>query len=330
VHIEAPSAGIGYSRPAHSDATSLRYALELASSEGYQAFAPQAGTIFNITSGFAAILNGLLRTLYIGGLILGLFSLLQWLRTHARSGDGVHLYLLLIFLIPVLALTRHSVPVYPYYFVTTFPLPYLYPAITCHRLWKASAVLQYVGLLRSSLALMVMAIITLDAIAALAFFRAIKGFWPESPYGMPYAMTQRLVQQTVAFAQHSGIATIILPEHTQAGNILASELRRDHLRVITIDDRTTFLFPQQPALYFSFGNGFSQQFLQQHCGKDLLYQTTLPGAGVLVQWYLPVQHERDALRDLLPGAGVLVQWYLSSPPLTLHPPRENPILLHLL
>ncbi len=117
------------------DGSALRYALDLASVEGYQAFALQGGGRLDATSGLPAALGWLARALYALGLGIGFWTLLRGPGRLSETPRGPHAILLTAVAVPVLALARHAVPIYPYYLVSTFPAPYLYSALAIQRLW---------------------------------------------------------------------------------------------------------------------------------------------------------------------------------------------------
>ncbi|HEV7216221.1 MAG TPA: glycosyltransferase family 39 protein, partial [Chloroflexota bacterium] len=126
----------GDSSQAVVDFAAARYAFDLASEEGYQAFAMQGGSRLDATSGLPAVVGALARLLYALGLATGLWTVLRGPGKLNAAPRAVHLLLLASVTVPVMALLRHAVPVYPYYLVTTFPAPYLYQALGLRQLWR--------------------------------------------------------------------------------------------------------------------------------------------------------------------------------------------------
>ncbi|MCL4544180.1 MAG: glycosyltransferase family 39 protein [Chloroflexi bacterium] len=307
-HIERPSGAVGDSRPPQIDLQSTDFALELASAEGYQTFAPPAGELFDVTSGWAQVINVVARALYAAGMVIGGGTLLRNWRRISEPPIGVHLYLLTTILVPVLALVRHSVPVYPYYLVTTFPAAALYPAYAVSRLWDVSAVTRLaVPIARGACIVAVVCIVTLDLGAAEVFFQVIGGYWPLSQYGMPWTMTEQLATTTLRYAQARHASEIVVPGHTQELAVLAHVIARTEPHTVEVNDEQTVLLPGRIALYVAIGDGFTQSYLARTFPQDLLAQETLPGGNVHAAWYLLTP--RDRSRAL--AAGTHLNWTAS-------------------
>ena len=269
--IDAPPPGA----PARLDLTPARLALELAGGNGYQAFALQAGGRLDATSGLPAALSDLAEALYLLGLGLGLRAVVTspsrathasplpgaWLppamaakadRPPIAAPRAVHLLLLVWVVVPVAALLRHSaaVPVYPYYLATTFPAPALYPALAVVGLWRAARRRQGTlgRALRWAVGGLAAAIPAAWCLLGAVFFAVIGEYWPASVYGMPWSMSDHLVQQTLQLQRQTGAARVLVPQHNQELIVLYRLLAARGAPVAEFDDQRTVIMPARPTV----------------------------------------------------------------------------------
>lgn len=274
--------------PAVIDLSAARYALELASEEGYQAFAMQGGSRLDATSGVPAMVGVLARLLYLLGLATGLWTVWRGPGKLNAAPRAVHLLLLTAVAVPILALLRHAVPVYPYYLVTTFPAPYVYQALGLRRLWQWTGHLAAPArwLARRTLALGGGALVATPLALAATFFSVIGQYWPAAIYGMPWSMTTHLVDQTMQLQQRFGARRVLVPVAGQELNVLDRVLVQRGAPAQEFDDQRLMVLSAEKALYLAVGNDPAQHYLATHYADYLVHQEQLPGAGVPARWYL--------------------------------------------
>lgn len=280
--------GSAGSSPAVIDLSAARYALDLASEEGYQAFAMQGGSHLDATSGLPAVVGMLARLLYLLGLATGLWTVLRGTGKLNAAPRAVHLLLLVSVIVPILALLRHAVPVYPYYLVTTFPAPYLYQALGLRQLWRWTSQLTATArrCMRGVLLSTSSALVTVPLALAATFFSLIGQYWPAAIYGMPWTMSNGLATETVQLQQRYGATRILVPVAGQELNVLYRMLVQRGAPAQEFDDERLLMLAAEKTVYLAIGNAPAQQYLAAHYAQFLVRQETLPGAGVPVCWYL--------------------------------------------
>lgn len=274
--------------PPRLDLTAARYALDLASEEGYQAFAMQGGPHLDATSGFPAVVGMLARLLYLLGIAGGLATLLRGPGRLTAAPRGVHLLLLTWIVVPILPLLRHAVPVYPYYLVTTFPAPYVYGALGLVRLWRWAACLGRVAgaAAKALVAAAAASLVTVPVALAAVFFSVIGQYWPAAVYGMPWAMSNQLVHETLLLQRQDHAARVLVPAHNQELNVLERLLVQGGAPAEEFDDQRLLVLPAARTLYLAVGEAPAQRALEATYSRFLIRQQRLPGQGVAARWYL--------------------------------------------
>lgn len=274
--------------PAPFDLTAVRYALDLASEEGYQAFAMQGGSHVDATSGLPALVGIVARLLYLLGIAIGLWSVLRGAGPLRAAPRVVHLLLLVWIAVPILALLRHAVPVYPYYLVTTFPAPYVYQALGLQHLWRWAARLgrRY---RRSGQAIVLVAggaLVAVPLALAAVFFSVMGQYWPAAIYGMPWGLSDQLARETMQLQQRYHVARVLVPQSNQELNVLYRLLVQRGAPAEEFDDQRMVVLSAEPGLYLAIGDAPAQRYLAATFPQEVVQQERLPGAGVMVRWYM--------------------------------------------
>lgn len=276
--------------PAVFDANPVHFALQLASNEGYQAFAMQEGTRLDATSGLPGALGLFARLLYLLGLGVGVWTVLRGPGRLRAETRGIHVLLLAAVLVPIALLVRHGpeAPVYPYYFVTTFPLPYLYGAIAVNQLWQWSERLPAsVGALaQGATALLLAALFLVQLALAGAFFATAQEYWPTGNYGLPWQTANQIVGEASQLERQYGLARVLIPT-TDVDNLnLYTMLRRGATNASSFDGGRLLVLSGEPALYVTFGNSRAAQVLATAFAQDQVREERLPGAGTIVRFFV--------------------------------------------
>jgi 4-amino-4-deoxy-L-arabinose transferase-like glycosyltransferase len=293
------------------DLTAVRYALDLASEEGYQAFAMQGGSRLDATGGVPAIVGMVGRLLYLFGIALGIFTVIRGPGRITAAPRGIHLLLLVAIILPMLVLLRHSVPVYPYYLVTTFPAPYLYQAVAVRQLWHwaADAGPHWRRVAQAALFGGVGFLVAVPLALAGVFFAVIGQYWPAAIYGIPWNMSNHLVQETMQLQQRYGADRVFIPQASQELNVLYRLLAQRGAPAMEFDENRLLVLSNSPSLYLAIGDAPAQAYLDANYRPDLVHQETLPGAHVEARWYvLPP----DAARAPLPASMSAENWVVTA------------------
>ena len=248
----------------------------------------QGGPHLDATSGLPALVGMLARLLYGYGVLLGVWSVVRGRGRLGAAPRAVHLLLLVAIVVPIVALARHSVPVFPYYLVTTFPVPYVYGALALSRLWRGALALRapFRRLARAAMAIGLGGLVAVPLALAAVFFSVIGQYWPAAVYGMPWRMTDQVVQQTVAFQGRYHPARVLVPVHDQELSVIGRLLLRRKAPVETFDDTRMLVLTDAPTLYLAVGDTPAARYLAASYGPDQVAQTLLPGNSVAVRWYL--------------------------------------------
>ncbi|MFI5267303.1 MAG: ArnT family glycosyltransferase [Chloroflexota bacterium] len=289
----------------HVDAASVVLALTMASHKGFQTIAGQAGGVFDSTSGFEGWLVVAEEALFAAGFLYAVVRLI--FRSPAAAGEGqgegtwrkrdhphVLALLLLWALIPVALFARHTVDLYPYYFVAIVPLPAVLTALLLDRLWTRGGVV-------------VLGVLTANALAlAGIFFYVLPGYWTKNDYGLPYRYTFEVVPQVEQLAAERHLARIYVDGDMDPSEVVSSVLSRAGLSVFWFDDYRTpeFAVPpaaDPPALYVTMADDTdTARFLRQTFASRQVLAFPLPGEGVTIRGYqLAPADVRQALGQLL-------------------------------
>lgn len=275
------------------DLTSLKFAIELASNEGYQSFALQGGSVLDATSGLPGALAILARALYAVGLGIAAWTLVRGKGPLLRWQRGVYLLMLVAVVVPAAALVRHAVPVYPYYLVASFPAPYVLSALAVDRLWTWAASLPHNAALacRGALSAAVAGIVAVDVALAAVFFAVAGTYYPGGNYGMPWRMVDRLARETRALEAAHGLDRVLVPEHSEDPNVLFRALAQYPIGGAgtaddtEFDDQRMLVLSGRGGLYVAIGDERAQRALAARYGPRLVASEALPGEGVAVRWY---------------------------------------------
>ncbi|MDE3074230.1 MAG: hypothetical protein KGJ86_02275 [Chloroflexota bacterium] len=272
-------AGVGGGSPS-VDFDSLGGALLMATHQGYQTIAGQAGSVFDATAGFEGALIAVEALLYGAG---GLFVALRLVQA-ARSGQGDRARLLALVLVwlalPIALFARHSVPLYPYYFTTVLPLPALLTALLFDRWWP------WFG--RPALAVFSANSLALAGI----FFAVIPGYYTHNDYGLPYHQTFDIARRVEQLAAQSQAHRVYVDGDFDPSDVMSSVLKRAGLDVFWFDDYRTpeFAAPPPgdgPALYLTMaGDTDTARFLQANFPGAQAFAEPLAGEGVSIRAYL--------------------------------------------
>lgn len=272
--------GAAGSRPV-TDLRSVTYALELASNEGYQAFALQASGRLDAASGVALSLGMLQRALYLGGLAIGVATVVRDRGRLRSERPGVHLLMLTAVVVPVASLARHALPLYPYYFVITFPLPYVYGAVAVDTLWtwgaKLPAALATVARAASVGALG--AIVALQIALTVVFLSVEGAYFERGNYGLPWRLTDRLISDARQLERERGATRVLVPGFSQDTRDLREAVAGGGSDDALIDDRRMVVVPGTPAIYLTLGDSRTVRALTASYSQFMVRDQVLPGDG---------------------------------------------------
>ncbi len=280
-----------YGKPGNAagfDFSAAHFALDLASNEGYQAFAAQGGAHLDATSGLPGALGLAARGLYLIGLATGLWVVFRGGGRWREQSRGIHLLMLTGALVPVVVLFRPTVLVRLLYLVTTFPMPYVYSALAVQRLWCRSAPFgwQLRVLARTVLAAIVGSSALVQLALAAVFLSVIGQYWTRSDYGIPWAMNDRLGQEALQLQRQHGAARILVLDDANDFNQVEWVMAEHGMPVGEFDDTRLLVLPGQPTVYLAPGAGPAQQELLTSYRRYLLREDRLPGDGTMVRFYL--------------------------------------------
>lgn len=168
----------------------------------------------------------------------------------------VALFLLLWTLIPILLLTRHTIPVYPHYFLVLFPAPYLMAGAAVQALWRWARArtpswLQSVSFV---IPLALGAIALFQTLLVLSMLRFVASH-PTSAFGVPLSYRITVARQVQATAMNHHVADVLLisdgdnpawHEHPAVFDVLLEHVsRRYYVNGLTTDYA---LLPASPAV----------------------------------------------------------------------------------
>ncbi len=201
---------------AKSDATVDGQALQFAwmmtvgsnlhSLAGANAFHEYLATTPNLN--FLLTLEGLL---VIAGAI---WLLRSWLRPSANTDPSVRsisLFLLVWTLIPILLLIRHTMPIYPHYFLVLLPAPYLMAGSALQSLgdWARTRSTAWQRWIPSAILLVPGAIALYQTILILTMFRFVAGH-STSGFGIPLAYRLEAARRVREVAADLQVAEVVV------------------------------------------------------------------------------------------------------------------------
>ncbi len=285
------------------DVVSAKFALELASNEGYQTFALQGGGRLDATSGIPGALGMGARGLYGLGLCIGLWTLVRG-RGAVRTGTrAVHVLLFVSIVAPVVALFRHAVPIYPYYLIATFPAPYLYGGIALDTVWSwAEHVRRSVrAAVHTAVVTSVSSLLVVQCLLASVFFSVSGEYWPTADYGMPWRMTDQLVHVARELQHEHGAARVLVGGHTEEASVLSRVLAASERGDGLMDDRKIVVLPERPTIALYLGDDRAQQYLASH--RAPVREQLLAGKRETARFFV-----LGSERDLVPMDATPLGW----------------------
>lgn len=277
------------------DAQSVGLALTMASHKGFQTIAGQAGGVFDSTSGFEGLLVWAEEALFAAGFLYALGRLIQQVRGGAGKDCLSVLGMLLAWAaLPVALFARHSVDLYPYYFVAIMPLPAVFTGLLIDRLWSRGGAVALAVLTANGLLL------------AGVFFAVIPGYWTRNDYGLPYRYTFDIAPQVQRQIAEHHLGRVYVDGDMDPSEVMSSVLARDGLNVLWLDDYRTPEFAAPPAgapraLYVTMADDTdTAAFLKQRFLNQQTLSFPLPGEGVTIRGYeLSPAEARSALDSRL-------------------------------
>ncbi|HLQ31703.1 MAG TPA: glycosyltransferase family 39 protein, partial [Chloroflexota bacterium] len=301
---------VGGSHP-RIDASSVLLALTMASHKGFQTIAGQAGAVLDSTSGVEGVLVLVEEALFAAGLVYAAVRLAQnvilpprrqtersfglWPQNDRALCPLVLGLLLAWALIPVALFARHSVDLYPYYFVAIVPLPALFTALLLDWMWSRGGAVALGLLIANALAL------------AGIFFTVVPGYWTKNDYGLPYRYTFDIAPQVQRLAAEHHLGRVYVDGDMDPSEVMSSVLSRDGLDVFWFDDYRApeFAAPpagDQPALYLIMADTTdTARFLRERFANRQTLAFPLAGEGVTIRGYeLTPGEVRQALEPVLP------------------------------
>lgn len=293
--------------PSHLSVSSIAFALELASNEGYQAFATVAGGHLDATSGLPGFFGLLGRAAYLLGLGIGLWTILRGPGHLTAERRGIHVLLLTAFVVPTVVLFRPTVPVRLLYLVATFPLPFLYSAFALDRLWVWGGRLapRLGRAVHGATVAFITGTVGLDLLLGGIFLSVIGQYWSNSDYGIPWGLNDQSARLSRQLAQQHGASRILVLDDASDFNMLEWVLAERQSQVADFDDTRMLVLPGQPTLYVAPGNQPAERTLATDYQQYLLRQVRWPGDGAIVRYYL--LPPSTAAAPLPPGA-IALAW----------------------
>ncbi|MBV8085023.1 MAG: glycosyltransferase family 39 protein, partial [Chloroflexi bacterium] len=261
-----------------ADVQSIVLALTLATHKGYQTIAGQAGSVWDATANFEGVLVWVEEALFALGALYVAARLAR--STKLQPARSIDLLLLVWTVIPVALFVRHSVPLYPYYYVSILPLPAVFTALLLDRFWRWGGAAVAGVLAANSLAL------------AGIFFAVIGGYWTHNDYGLPEHLTIDVSNQVRALAQAQHVGRTFVDGDMDPSEVMGSVLIRDGLDVLWLDDYRTPELASPPAgspaaLYVTMADDTATaKFLKDQFGALQQLAVPLPGEGVTIRAYV--------------------------------------------
>ncbi|GEM_PF-1751446 len=295
------------------DRDSLTLALIMATHKGYQTIAGQAGSVFDSTSGFEGLLVTLEELLFAAGFVLlalrcwaalrpSTAGLRKWLIARAAPPDSAVVCALLLIwaVVPTAAFLRHSVPLYPYYFVSLIPLPAIFTALLLDRFWSqgggpAAVLLSVNGL-----------------VLAGVFFLVIPRYYTRNDYGLPYSYTFQVESQVEQLAAERHAGRIYVDGDMDPSEVMTSVLLRRGYEVFWLDDYRTPELEVPPAgaasaIYVTMADDTeTARYLAREFADRQAFAVPLPGEGITIRAYAidPADVQRSLDRLLTEPLGL--------------------------
>lgn len=289
---------------AEVDLTSLRFTLLMVSTEGYQVFANQAGSVVDATAGLPRAASLLAAALYVLGLLIAARRVVRGFRRGDREQVAPHLLAIVAALLPALLLARHASPIYVLYFVTTLPLPFLFVAIgllpTDSPRLRSLAVAA-----RSAAALALLAVVGTQLVLAQVFFSVVREYWPASDYGLPLRYADELGETIERLTLERGYARTYLAGAGERDAVVYGTLGPALPTLFHFDAADGFVQPDPgigEVLYVvSSQDRLGAAFAARLAGRQVA-SLALPGPGVRYSFYGVPAADLDAVTaDLSPA-----------------------------
>ncbi|HEX6510779.1 MAG TPA: glycosyltransferase family 39 protein, partial [Chloroflexota bacterium] len=271
------------------DGASLGLALTMATHKGFQTIAGQAGSVFDATSSVEGVLLWVEEGLCAAGFLYAAWLLMRY--AHKRA---IIALLLLWAVIPVALFARHSVDLYPYYFVAILPLPAVFTSLLLDAVWSWAGAAALILLSANAVAL------------AGIFFAVIPGYWTKNDYGLPYRYSLDVAARVRELAAQEHTGRVYVDGDMDPSEVMSSLLARAGLDVFWFDDYRTPEFAAAPAgdpqsLYVTMADDTdTAAFLRERFAARQALAFPLPGEGVTIRAYQMAPAEaRRALDQLL-------------------------------
>lgn len=276
--------------PAQVDLTSTLYMFHSVSSEGYQAFANNAGRILDASSGLPRAVSWLTEAFLAIGLAVAVATVVRCLRQRTLAQAVPLILALTAILLPALLLVRHSATVYVYYMLTGFPMHFLLVALGVRAVWRALRTVltnsgRSPGLLpHFTVAAAVVLIVGTHLLLSQAFLAAIREYWPMSDYGLPLRYTLDLSENLRALVRQQGFSRIYIAGSEDREGVLFRALQPELPSLSFLNSADTFVVPEGDAgqaLYvLSNGENWIGGTFSRHFGDAAVASLDVPGYGL--------------------------------------------------
>jgi hypothetical protein len=219
-----------------------------------------------------------------------------WSATRAGgSAKRPALMVLLVWaLVPIALFARHSVPLYPYYFVALLPLPAVFTGLLLDRGWAGGGGGAVLGLLAAN-----------GLAMAGIFFAVIPGYWTKNDYGLPYQYTFDIAPKVETLVRDDHLGRVYVDGDMDPSEVMSSVLLRHGVDVFWLDDYRTPEFAAAPAgdpasLYVTMAdNTETSRFLRAQFSARQTLSFPLPGEGVTIRGYEILPADVHAALDRL-------------------------------
>lgn len=293
------------------DLASISLMFHIVSSEGYQAFANQAGRLLDASGGLLQPVSLMVEVLMAIGLGAGAFEAVRHWRRKTLSQATPYILPLVAVLLPALLLVRHTSPVYPYYLLIGFPMHFLFVALGLRLVWEA---LRRVSLgwarpmdllPNCTVAALLTLIVGAHLLLAQVFFTAIREYWPRSDYGLPLRYTLDIVETTRKLTDRHGFTRVYIGGHEERDSVLYRILRSDVPNLSLFNSTDSFIRPDAGAgktLYIlSSTDDRVGQVFATRLSRAKIASLDVPGAGLSYSFYGVAPADLDGLFSNTPG-----------------------------
>ncbi|MDO8672658.1 MAG: glycosyltransferase family 39 protein [Dehalococcoidia bacterium] len=278
--------------PTTVDAGSLQLTFHIVGNAGYQAFANQAGGVYDATSGLPLTLNLLQEGLLLLGLGVAFARLVGALRRRDTVTAAPYLIMIVPLALPALLFVRHALPAYPYYLIVGYPMHFVFSALGIHFLLTIGKRLSYSRsrpisfLPAATVGVGLVAVVAMQLKLAQIFFAVDQEYWSQSEYGLPLDYSRQVVDYAEELTASQGIDSIYVIGPHPHDQVFYGLIKRRVANVFGVNSTHTFVAPARgQALYVVYGDP-DIRLAKALAGssKKVLRTLSVPGEGLNISF----------------------------------------------